>query len=1743
MQHARFYNSQGTNNRSLKGKEPGNGTTSIGSRFNRDKPVKSANTSTRNVSNTSNSTMSSNQASLIVGSVAASGRSRSSSVQMNRTLNPKSSDNTIVVGRHFDQRTVDFDRSNKRSISQTDQLDLHSTSNKNNNQTIGSSNTTGATSHFRDPTIPIQLTIWFHELRTSSEDFMIDLNLLTNFKIGDIIELEPIHNRKDSNGTLKSSKKILFIIKEQNLLHNTPTPVASNNLNSQISTPSTPNLLAQGNFQSPASQIPNIPSTLHYQSDSSSQTQTQSQHTPASSHPPSLNQQGSSHDLQNSLPSGNIHSTLGHSQTQSLQQQQHQHHELQLESHFFPLVDSQAQTATNQKSKNLVQMSLISNPLQRILDLLPRSLVQVRKISNIESIEADTIEISIKNLNLSRDSMWILSSDLINTCVFNGKRISFLNNRVGFIKNIYKNGKKCFSSYVGKNTKIVYRSDGSRLIFLIQTSREMWHFEESGEIMFHKLVNNLFPKIFKKWREKDAQHSITIVLFTSIDLTDMPWTSLGHGERPNKVREYFRVVVDQVNIFHWSRIMENLRLEFANFKRDIMLNRVNDDSKTFSLEGTSLPAVKGNILESINVGLSLLKDKFTDTDLKHSLNHLVVITPGTGLFDVDYKLMLETSKKMSSSDCALDIICLSQPPLHIVPLFRFKDLTKNGKLSHCVPNWCDISFFKDSSGNKDQWIPRCKIYELQMMGLMENDVHDIEIERFNGYRNQQSFIDAMDSYDNDMFKPVKRNKDSGALNFSQMHESKKIKNEKKMNKKGNKDINNGSTGSSKDVQGSLLFINDGADKKTPKLATQVSTSKFNIGITSSAVLGTVTNPNQDASALSTLYQIKGTGDLVPIGTPSIRPRLVTSSNNSIRSLSHLISNSGLRSSSSKQGSSLDKLHPKLIKKEDIFKPKDSSRLSSSNNSCTRSIRENSDRDISDPSAVIKRNSQTAAAAVASNTTVTESKSRDEMDYFWTEIVNPSKELHSDALSFIRLGKWNQVFPPNIRRNLIKWRSFQSPAALPIFQPFFPTLNDLNTNYTTQIYTLLLNPENNLELETSDDLMREMIQLRLLLGFQICDSDLVKKVESEKNQGSNVEGLIKFFKSNYTGAKIYMMLDNEIHRISNDGSTIGVQLYKRIQNAKLNPIFKSLEYNSKDHCPLIRTRYADEYSKSPINFIEQKPQKYNWNQFDQLLAGYDDALPEENKSFFKMKFVVMPADIPKNAFFISNENLTEEEIRVEGLRKLIAVIEKGKYVLSKEEQQRVNKESIAPEISFYTGNLYDFLDEQAEVFDSTGNNKPMSSLMLSEKLNKSIKLVNLAHEIQSPNGVKIVDRTWHFNTHQNCFIGNEFVTWLIGAFEDIDTREEATAYGQSLMDKGLFKHVENRHGFLDGYYFYELESDYIDKTYRPEKSSSWFSRKRPQDKEPTPTPSGNGSKNNSDVESFKSPPMGPQDAATPDLRRITSVGGLNESDNSSMADSAGSKSKAKKKFVLSRAVKYNADPLKKSYRPEIITVHYDRVHNPEHCFHIRLQWLNTSTNFIDETINNWSRLCERHGLKFVETPWKELCTIPMYNPFHSFVDIKLAINPMEDSFFAIPKILNSNKFYYHLFLLKKSGFLLDNRSAVYFLKENIEISYSWGKPTFKFAQFIHKTGSYVVEVRDNGDFFLAPNNMHIARINAPLSTNSDYDYNLNSYTIDSQRVMLGLRKTCTSESELKRIFAEAKDAWGEDYLKDVLPTDI
>lgn len=104
-------------------------------------------------------------------------------------------------------------------------------------------------------------------------------------------------------------------------------------------------------------------------------------------------------------------------------------------------------------------------------------------------------------------------------------------------------------------------------------------------------------------------------------------------------------------------------------------------------------------------------------------------------------------------------------------------------------------------------------------------------------------------------------------------------------------------------------------------------------------------------------------------------------------------------------------------------------------------------------------------------------------------------------------------------------------------------------------------------------------------------------------------------------------------------------------------------------------------------------------------------------------------------------------------------------------------------------------------------------------------------------------------------------------------------------------------------------------------------------------------------------------------------------------------------------------------------------------------------------------------------------------------------------------------------------MLDNRTATYFKDNSMDVVYSWGKPMFKYAQFIHSTGGYIAELRNNGDFFLAPNNAHISRLNLNIGKLHNLGKSKAVY-FDSQSVMLEFRSTCSDETKLREMFREA-----------------
>jgi hypothetical protein len=204
-------------------------------------------------------------------------------------------------------------------------------------------------------------------------------------------------------------------------------------------------------------------------------------------------------------------------------------------------------------------------------------------------------------------------------------------------------------------------------------SKEMWDFdaEGSGELMFDKVINGFLPELFKRWRELKVKHLVSIVLFTRMiydqrkhadSAISGPDAIEPHYREPGTAttsKDFYRVVVSDMASGEWASILSQLRKEFLVFLRDISIRPPDAGSHlpcgpgTFSaladtpsraIAGHPSAATHGNVLDAINLASSQFSSDYVDRDLVRTGVPIMVISPISGLFEVDYGLLVATTE-------------------------------------------------------------------------------------------------------------------------------------------------------------------------------------------------------------------------------------------------------------------------------------------------------------------------------------------------------------------------------------------------------------------------------------------------------------------------------------------------------------------------------------------------------------------------------------------------------------------------------------------------------------------------------------------------------------------------------------------------------------------------------------------------------------------------------------------------------------------------------------------------------------------------------------------------------------------------------------------------------------------------------------------------------------------------------------------------------------------------------------------
>ncbi|TPX31002.1 hypothetical protein SmJEL517_g05555 [Synchytrium microbalum] len=763
-------------------------------------------------------------------------------------------------------------------------------------------------------------------------------------------------------------------------------------------------------------------------------------------------------------------------------------------------------------------------------------------------------------------------------------------------------------------------------------------------------------------------------------------------------------------------------------------------------------------------------------------------------------------------------------------------------------------------------------------------------------------------------------------------------------------------------------------------------------------------------------------------------------------------------------------------------------------------------------------------------------------------INPCNPSNNIIKASSNVRRWQHVFAksmdPSRNDAMPNWKGLCTPACLPLTTDYFPPQKELSELY--QDYNHTTSPDDvfwshkagSTEEKRMEALLMELISQRLAQGFQLIAMPAV-----EAYQKMPLATSFDINEPPAMGTKMqtrspYLSLGDQLHLLRYDatGRNIEVKRYVRKIAYSKTPL---------KYACAIWPKLLDSYYSKTLKFSYPQFSTYNWNYLDQYVAGYQDEMTESLR-FWRTRFILIPADTmpaPNNVLsYPMDETLTEEEKRIEGFKRFEELCFARARRLNPSEQdgskkvvsQPVNIIRVDVNISSYVRDEMLKAGSTSESVDVLGSGmltpRTSSTVMhrrtsVTEKspsgiaatgdaddgrLSKSSSLHAIATAMQSANGVPFKDRRWQFKLYHRVFLGSECLQWMIRSFTDIESHEDALAFGNVLLERGLFEHVKKSHKFLDGHYFYWLTKDYSSSTNSsshtggkdrqspvPEKvvavgnavpsistkttggGGGWFGSSKSETMDGVTSP--NAATSDSKTIDGKlapmsavsinptPPPTGTQPSVAGSTSNLVTAGSLWEHLQRQQHQQPG-----KRAFELSKTLIIDLDPMNRSDRQEVATLHYDTIYCHNTCYHFQLHWLLCTARLIEDLLVSWGRVADKCGLKLVEAPVEQAMPFSDENPFLSVVPIHLAVQP-PSSASVIEKLTLAKRdpyLYFEHELVKSEGFVLDMEAVDRFPPGSVNADYN---RTYRYTQYVHRTGIAFIQIREPGQGFYWVNN--------------------------------------------------------------------
>ncbi|KAK5665637.1 vacuolar membrane-associated protein iml1 [Batrachochytrium dendrobatidis] len=747
-------------------------------------------------------------------------------------------------------------------------------------------------------------------------------------------------------------------------------------------------------------------------------------------------------------------------------------------------------------------------------------------------------------------------------------------------------------------------------------------------------------------------------------------------------------------------------------------------------------------------------------------------------------------------------------------------------------------------------------------------------------------------------------------------------------------------------------------------------------------------------------------------------------------------------------------------------------------------------------------------------------------------VNPCNPIKNVIRASSQARRWEHIFPKSVMKARdvawTNWKPLCRPACMPLTTEFFPSPDEILELYQEYTYTVL--PAEDINFHSSTDeqqnkkvenLLIELISQRLAQGFQLVVStvqDGPQKFPGTPAPASRVGAVNALTNAQMAGGPrsraswsphrsatssyqhvyqptftfstttpYYVSLGDHVHRLFYDALGNNVEIKRYIRKIGYNT--EGITYPC-----AIWSKHRSGYELRTASFTYPSLATYNWNYLDHLVAGYQEKMTDALR-YWRTRFLLIPTETLVTSSILmsaNNDTLDEEEVRIAAFNKFIDALEKVRWVPPSETVSN-GKTTRSIQVQHTSFDASAFVKSELSragdtVLTDVASNRrrtsvsALSSFMsmtsipisLTERLNRSCSLSEIAIAMQQSNGPSFKDRRWHFTRFERVCVGSEFVDWLVRCFLDINTRDEAVQFGNYLLENGVIQHAYRKHKFMDGFYFYNVGKGFDNEALHEKilSQSGWFG-----------TGKGNVTvaKTSSIDLSGGLPTI--ESIAASSLSSIQAGSVLAQQQSilaSPLVSHASIPSPAPPdQFCISRQINIDMDPQRKSTRQERAVLHYDTTHNPKNCYHIQLHWLVCTPRLIEDMLRSWGRIAEKCSLKLVEAPMEQPQMFSDDNPFQSVILVPLSLMPpkLSEVISRLGLDIDVPPMWFEAELVRSQNFVLDIESDLLFPKDKILCSFT-PLPYLR-TQYVHRSGVALVQLCEEGKFMWAENRVFLA----------------------------------------------------------------